>query len=315
MVPILLRPGERRAERKNVAIPVVLVSIVGTRELLICFGYNRSLPIGGYFAAMAGLVGVDVLVERFRTVTQGTQLGQYLIERRLGGGGMADVWLARRKGAAGVEHVLKVALKRMRPELASDPSFVQMFLHEARIIARLSHPHIVALHDVGQAEGEIYLAMELVEGAPLSRIIRLCRVRRESMREAAVVEVAVQLADALAYAHALAGEDGRRDATAPGSGSRQIFSYSDPKIRKPKIPALGRPGVLAVNDGAARGPRAPRPREWLWRKRRGAGSGVRRGGRCRRRTRAAGRGAAGWRRGRRRGGGPPCTRRCRRRRR
>jgi hypothetical protein len=211
MLPLLVRPGERREERRNVAVVVLLVPLVGTHELLICYGVNPMVPVGGYFAALAGLVGVFVLVERFRMVTEGrTTLGQYVIEKRLGGGGMADVWLARRKGSGELERVVrKVALKRMRPELAADPSFVQMFLHEARIIARLSHPHIVSLHDVGQAGDEIYLAMELVEGAALSRVIRLLRARRESARTAAVIEVGVQLADALSYAHALTGDDGR----------------------------------------------------------------------------------------------------------
>ena len=106
---------------------------------------------------------------------------------RLGSGGMADVYLARRGGAGGV--VQRVALKRLRPEHADDPNFARMFLDEARIAAKLVHPNIVTLLDVGEHGTELYLAMELVDGAPLSRISASLRRRGAPLGDAAAVEV------------------------------------------------------------------------------------------------------------------------------
>jgi serine/threonine protein kinase len=102
-----------------------------------------------------------------------------------------------------------VALKRLRPEHVDDPNFARMFLEEARIAARLVHPNIVTLLDVGEHGSELYLAMELVDGAPLSRMLQLSRRRGTPLGDAAAVEVALQIADALAYAHAMTDDAGR----------------------------------------------------------------------------------------------------------
>jgi serine/threonine protein kinase len=211
LLPMLLAPGERRAERMLLAGPIVLVPLVGIYEQLICLGVSNLLPLSGYYSAAAALMGAAVLAERFRVLSRGLSvMGEYAIERRLGGGGMADVYLARRAGDGKLSKVVRrVALKRMRPEYVGDPAFVQMFLDEARIVARLSHPHIVALHDVGREHGELYLVMELVEGAPLSRVLNVLRARGEVFDTDVAVELALQLSDALAYAHELTDDDGR----------------------------------------------------------------------------------------------------------
>jgi hypothetical protein len=211
LAPVLLGEGERRGERRLVAVPMMLVPFVTVYELTITVGVNPGVPMAGYFAAMAGLTGAFVLAERFRALAHGgSVVGSYTIDRRLGGGGMADVYLARCAGSGALSSVVRrVALKRLRPEFVADPAFVQMFLDEARIVARLAHPHIVALHDVGQDRGELYLAMELVEGPSLSRMAKVMRQTGQGFDPDVVIEIGVQLADALQYAHALAGDDGR----------------------------------------------------------------------------------------------------------
>jgi tRNA A-37 threonylcarbamoyl transferase component Bud32 len=215
--PLLLMDGERRLERRFIAFPVLFIPFIGLHELLIGLGVNPMLPLGGYFAALAGMAGPFVLAERFRTLGQlgdgghrVARIGHYRIERRLGGGGMADVYLARRDGSERLAQVVQhVALKRLRPELAEDPHFVRMFLDEARLIARLHHPHLVTLIEAGEDAGELYLAMELVDGAALSRLVRVARHRARPIATAAVVEIGLQVADALAHAHQLTDEAGR----------------------------------------------------------------------------------------------------------
>ena len=94
--------------------------------------------------------------------------GRYQLVERAGDGGMATVWRGVTKGAAGFYR--PVAIKRIKPALANDPAFIQMFVEEARVGADLDHPHIVSIHDFGEDEhGQHYLVMEWVEGVDLGR--------------------------------------------------------------------------------------------------------------------------------------------------
>jgi serine/threonine protein kinase len=83
----------------------------------------------------------------------------YVIERRIGSGGMGDVWLARHQTLDRV-----VALKVVRSDLANDPNYVDRFLREARAAAKVNHPRVVTVHDAGQTAGHLFLAMEYVPG-------------------------------------------------------------------------------------------------------------------------------------------------------
>ena len=207
-MPLLLADGPRRGERRMLAMPLGLLPLVGLYELSIGLGVHDLVPIGGYFASLAGVIAPFVLTERFKTlVGSSSVVGSYTILGRLGSGGMADVYLARRGDAGGV--VQRVALKRLRPEHADNPNFARMFLDEARIAARLVHPNIVTLLDVGAHGNELYLAMELVDGAPLSGILGVLRHRGTPLGDAAAVEVGLQVADALVYAHAMTDDGGR----------------------------------------------------------------------------------------------------------
>jgi hypothetical protein len=183
--------------------------IVAVWDLSACAGRNPYLPIGGYLAAVVALEGAVQLVERMRTLPRASErLAGYQLERQLGSGGMAEVFLASR-GGNGIGVVQKVALKRMRGDLAGDPHFINMFLDEARILARLSHPNIVQLLDAGNDAGTLYLAMELVDGATLHELFRVANARNERLSPAAVIEIGLQLCAALEAAHALTGDDGR----------------------------------------------------------------------------------------------------------
>jgi eukaryotic-like serine/threonine-protein kinase len=121
-----------------------------------------------------------------------TALGdRYRIERELGAGGMATVWLAH-----DLRHDRKVAVKVMRPELAAVIG-AERFLAEIKTTANLQHPHILPLHDSGEAGGTVFYVMPFVEGESLRD--RLIRERQLPIADA--VRIATEVASALDYAH------------------------------------------------------------------------------------------------------------------
>jgi serine/threonine-protein kinase len=116
---------------------------------------------------------------------------RYRIERELGAGGMATVYLAE-----DIKHQRKVALKVFRPELAAVLG-AERFLKEIQVTAKLQHPHILSLFDSGAADGFLYYVMPYVEGESLRQ--RLDREKMFSLQDA--VQIATQVASALEYAH------------------------------------------------------------------------------------------------------------------
>lgn len=140
----------------------------------------------------------------------GDRLGKYEVLGRLAAGGMAEVYLARSWGHGGFAKT--VALKRMLPELACEPGFVEMFMQEAAVAARLSHPHIVQIFDFAEEAGELYLAMEFVHGVTLRALQRdaLARPANAGLRIPALLaaHLARCVARALAYAWQVPDERG-----------------------------------------------------------------------------------------------------------
>jgi serine/threonine-protein kinase len=118
---------------------------------------------------------------------------RYRVEREIGEGGMAVVYLAH-----DLRHDRRVALKVLRPELSAFLG-AERFLREIRIAAQLNHPHILTLHDSGEADGLLFYVMPFVEGASLRH--RLGTVPALAIGDA--VTIAAEVADGLAYAHAL----------------------------------------------------------------------------------------------------------------
>jgi eukaryotic-like serine/threonine-protein kinase len=97
-------------------------------------------------------------------------LGRYALYDKIASGGMATVHLGRLLGPVGFART--VAIKRLHPQFAADPEFVSMFLDEARLVARISHPNVVPTLDVVQLEGELFIVMEYVRGESLLRLIQ-----------------------------------------------------------------------------------------------------------------------------------------------
>jgi len=117
--------------------------------------------------------------------------GRYEVRDELGRGGMATVYLA-----ADRKHHREVAIKVLRPDLAASLG-AERFLKEIEIAARLTHPHILALHDSGEADGFLYYVMPYIEGGSLRQVLE--RERRLGVDRA--LEIAEPVADALSYAH------------------------------------------------------------------------------------------------------------------
>jgi phosphate transport system substrate-binding protein len=136
-------------------------------------------------------------------------IGGYHVIARLGRGGMADVFLAVRTGLVGFSKLS--VIKRLRPDLLDDPQaerYRTLLLDEARIAARLRHPNIVPTFEVGEHDGQPFLAMEYLEGQPVSQVLmRAQRLGLEIPVELSLQVVAHTLA-ALDYAHQLTDYDG-----------------------------------------------------------------------------------------------------------
>jgi eukaryotic-like serine/threonine-protein kinase len=118
--------------------------------------------------------------------------GRYRIVRKLGSGGMADVYLAEDE-----ELGRRVAIKILNDRYANDDLFIERFRREAKSAAGLSHPNIVSIYDRGEAEGTYYIAMEVIEGRSLKELI----MTRGPLPIAQAIAYARQILDALRFAH------------------------------------------------------------------------------------------------------------------
>src|SRR2546422_2053179 len=180
--------------------------------------------------------------------------GRYTIERELGRGGMALVYLAR-----DLKHDRPVALKVLRPEVAAALG-AERFLREIEIAAQLTHPHIIALHDSGQADDVLYYVMPYVEGESLR--VRLNREKQLPLDDA--LQVAREVADALSYAHGhnVVHRDVKPENILFEAGhavvsdfgiARAISAAGGDRLTETGI-AVGTPAYMSPEQASARGP-------------------------------------------------------------
>jgi len=125
------------------------------------------------------------------TVRPGARLGPFEVLSAIGAGGMGEVWRAR-----DTRLDREVALKVLPPATLDDETARKRLIREAQLASKLNHPHVCTVHEVGEAEGRTFVAMELVEGRPLSALLS-----RGPLPTEQVLRLGQQLADALAHAH------------------------------------------------------------------------------------------------------------------
>jgi eukaryotic-like serine/threonine-protein kinase len=136
-------------------------------------------------------LAADLFTDTHRKPGRGERIAHYEILAQIGSGGMGDIYLARdtRLGR-------KMALKLLPPSLTGDAQLRARFFREARLASALDHPNICTIHEVGQSSGELFIAMQYVEGVPLKQLIGSRPLKLE-----ALLSISLQSADALAAAH------------------------------------------------------------------------------------------------------------------
>ena len=184
--------------------------------------------------------------------TPGTRLGPYEIVAPLGAGGMGEVYRARdtRLGR-------DVALKLLPEGVAGDPSRLSRFESEARAVAALSHPNVLAIHDVGSEGGTAYVVTELVEGVTLRE-----RLVDGALAPARAAGIAAQLAQGLAAAHdrgvihrdlkpenVMLTPEGRAKLLDFGLAKREVAEAAGSGSLAPTLAAMTEPGAVLGTTG------------------------------------------------------------------
>jgi serine/threonine protein kinase len=158
---------------------------------------------GPLTATLAGHI-VSKAEQALRAIREKDVMGKYFLHERLGAGGMAEVFRATYSPEGGFEK--QVAVKRILPAYADNEEFLAMFRREAELGSLLIHPNIVQVLDLGRHQGTVFLAMEFVDGMPLSSLLRRLPVKR--LPPAAVAYLGAEVAAALAYMHGRTGSRG-----------------------------------------------------------------------------------------------------------
>ncbi|NMO21997.1 serine/threonine protein kinase [Pyxidicoccus fallax] len=165
-----------------------------------------------FFFVAAG-VFTAILARHFLQLTRGALsalreqevMGKYVLHERIGAGGMAEVYRATYCPEGGFQKA--VALKRILPAFTDNEEFVTLFRQEAELCSSLNHPNIVQVFDLGRHGGTYFLAMEFVDGLPLSGVLRA--LARRPLPVAAATYAAAELGAALDYLHRRTGPDGQ----------------------------------------------------------------------------------------------------------
>ena len=134
-----------------------------------------------------------------RDTVRGTSFGRYELMDLIGVGGMAEIFLAKQSGAENFER--KVVIKRLLPQFKSNVSVTDMFIQEARLAARLSHPNIVQIQDFGETNEFYYIAMEYVDGWDLRKVLRHADVFGTPLPFAMCCFIVAQICEGLHAAH------------------------------------------------------------------------------------------------------------------
>lgn len=140
-------------------------------------------------------------------LSPGSVFGRYVVDSRLARGGMGEVWLATARGPGGFQK--RVVIKTVLPDLMEKPTYVQMLVKEASLAARLDHPNIVHVFDLGCVGGMYYIAMEYLSGRSLAQMLRRSHDLGQRLPLRVLLTMIAISCDGLQYAHDYADDDGR----------------------------------------------------------------------------------------------------------
>ncbi|MFU8804285.1 MAG: serine/threonine protein kinase, partial [Bradymonadaceae bacterium] len=135
------------------------------------------------------------------------QLGRYELFRRIAKGGMGEIYLAKTRGAGGFEKT--IIIKTILPHLAEEEEFVTKFLDEGHIVTNLTHGNIVPVFDMGEEDGEYFMAMEYVPGRDLRAILKELQKMGRTMPVDLAIHFTAEVCKGLGYAHRKADEQGQ----------------------------------------------------------------------------------------------------------
>jgi tRNA A-37 threonylcarbamoyl transferase component Bud32 len=201
-VPIGLVGGGAGAAALGLVL--ALFALLGAKERS---GLTRGMPAVDPrgVTELTGVSGIDP--GGSIAVQAGAMIGRWEVERRLGSGGMADVYLAHAKGDAGFHK--QVALKVMHPHLARMQRAVDHFLDEARLAARVTHPNVVQIQDLGKIGNDYVIVMEYVDGVDLERLLAAARAAERPVPIAVGLGILCRICDGLHAAHTATAPDGQ----------------------------------------------------------------------------------------------------------
>ncbi len=134
--------------------------------------------------------------------------GKYQLIKKLATGGMAEVFLARQSMGGGGDG-RNVVVKRILPHLADDPEFIRMFQNEARVASKFSHPNIVQIFDYGEEAGTGFIAMELIHGEDLGKVMKQAWSSGKWIARPLAIRIIASACEGLFYAHTRRDDDGR----------------------------------------------------------------------------------------------------------
>ncbi len=189
----------------------------------------------------------------------GERLGRYELIEQLGVGGMAEIFKARATGPGGFQRT--VVLKRILPANCSDPSFVRMFVSEAKILGMLHHPNVIQAYDFGESGGTLFLVLEYVDGPSLGDTVSVLRETGRTMPIGVACHIARDVCRALDHVHNLRDADGaplnvvHRDVTPSNilltaTGTAKLLDFGVAKYRASQARSQvgtikGKPAYLA----------------------------------------------------------------------
>ncbi len=142
-----------------------------------------------------------------RTEQVPKRFGKYSLLHRIAVGGMAEIFIARHTGMQGFSR--KIVIKKIRPHLSKEQSFINMFLNEAKLAAQLSHSNIAQIYDLGRIEQSYFIAMEYVRGRDMRAVTNKAEKKKIPFPLEYALKVAADTCEGLFYAHRRTDDTGR----------------------------------------------------------------------------------------------------------